>query len=77
MKYAEFLEWLQTERNMNIRSARDVVSRIKRALIMLNADEINDKSIEKLCKLPAFLECSISVKSQIKRSIALYYEYIK
>lgn len=76
MKYTEFLEWLKTEKSMNIRSARDVVSRSKRILGLTKQEEIDDESMQKLLDSIEYHDFSSCIKSQLKRSITLYREFI-
>lgn len=75
MGYQSFLIWLREEKNMSERSARDVVSRLKRAIILLESEDINEGSIERLGNTPAFSECTTCIKSQLKRSVSLYQEF--
>lgn len=70
-----FVEWLENERNMSTRSARDVSSRLKRASDIIGKQKIDSDSLEELNNDPAFAEKSIFVKSQLRRSITLYLEY--
>lgn len=76
MKYTEFLEWLKIEKSMNIRSARDVVSRSKRILGLTKQEEIDDESMQKLLDSIEYHDFSSCIKSQLKRSITLYREFI-
>ena len=75
MDYQEFLTWLETERKMSTRSARDVVSRLRRVVGLLGSDSIDSTSISKLNDITAFDECSMFIKSQLRRSVHLYLEY--
>lgn len=76
MDYQEFLAWLETERGMSIRSSKDVVSRLKRVVNMIGTDEIKKNSAEKLQECEAFNTCSVYIKSQLRRSVNLYFEYL-
>lgn len=76
MEYTEFLEWLKTEKSMNIRSARDVVSRSKRILGLTKQEKIDDESMQKLLDSIEYHDFSSCIKSQLKRSITLYREFI-
>lgn len=72
----EFLEWLKNEKKLTLRSARDVVSRFKRANSIVQMPNIIDKNyLYILEQQDDFSQISNSVKSQIKRSINLYIEY--
>lgn len=77
MNYSEFLTWLLENKNMSIRSAKDVVSRLKRALLIIKCDELNNRSIHALNSEANFLDLSVSVKSQLRRAISLYIEFQK
>ena len=77
MNYSEFLTWLLENKNMNIRSAKDVVSRLKRALLIIQCDELNNRSIHALNSEANFLDLSVSVKSHLRRAISLYIEFQK
>ena len=48
MDYVVFKQWLQDEKNMTIRSAKDVVSRCKRINKLTDEENINDKTISVL-----------------------------
>lgn len=75
MNYHEFLTWLETERKMSTRSARDVVSRLRRVIGLLGSDSLDSTSVSKLNEVAAFNECSLFIKSQLRRSVNLYLEY--
>lgn len=75
MDYQMFLDWLVNERKMNTRSARDVVSRLKRVVNMLGSDNIDENTITILNGIEVFDNCSMFIKSQLRRSVSLYLEY--
>lgn len=77
MQYEEFLAWLQEKNGMNIRSARDVVSRTKRILIITKQKNINDESMKLLTASKEFEGLSMSIKSQLKRAVTLYLEFAR
>lgn len=77
MNYEGFLEWLKTEKNMSERSARDTVSRIKRALRIASGVTVDTTTIDKLNEAPEFLKLSMFIKSQLRRAITLYQEFAK
>lgn len=77
MNYEGFLEWLKTEKNMSERSARDTVSRIKRALRIVSGVEVDTTTIDKLNEAPEFLKLSMFIKSQLRRAVTLYQEFAK
>jgi DNA (cytosine-5)-methyltransferase 1 len=73
----ELKNWLITEKKMAQSSAKDVLSRINRVLAMtsfVSTDSTIDV-VYRLAKHPAYEELSPSVKSQIKRAVALYFEF--
>lgn len=75
MNYQDFVTWLETERNMSARSARDVASRLRRVVGFLGSDAIDGTAVSKLNGVAAFDECSMFIKSQLRRSVNLYLEY--
>lgn len=77
MGSAELLEWLINEKNMSIRSAKDVISRCGRVCRMLNIDSIDSDTLENLQSNDKFEESSMFIKSQLKRAVTLYNEFDK
>ncbi len=77
MESAELIEWLMNEKNMSIRSAKDVISRCGRVRRMLNISIIDDATLEELQTNEEFEESSMFIKSQLKRAVALYMEFEK
>ena len=76
MDTVKFLEWLSTEKSMGARSAKDVVSRLKRVVGLLGSDTLDSTSVSKLNEVAAFDDCTMFIKSQLRRSVALYLEYL-
>lgn len=72
----EFREWLMKEKQYSERASRDVQSRIKRALSLVNESEISCDTLSNVESTMEFTGLSMSVKSQIRRAIKLYQEYI-
>lgn len=71
--------WLMREKAMSSASAKDVISRINRARTLTpigHADSAVDVNY-RLAKINTFADLSTSVKSQIKRAIALYFEFVE
>jgi len=69
--------WLVQEKSMSPASAKDVISRINRVRSLTpigHADSAVDVNY-RLAKINSFADLSTSVKSQIKRAIALYFEF--
>lgn len=77
MESAELLEWLINEKNMSIRSAKDVISRCGRVCRMLNIDSIDSDTLGNLQSNDKFEESSMFIKSQLKRAVTLYNEFDK
>ncbi len=71
----EFIAWLGTERRMGMRSAKDVLSRLKRAVGLLGTDALGAASVSQLNEVAAFEQCSMFIKSQLRRAVILYLEY--
>jgi len=76
---SNFQEWLIDEKGFEIKSARDVLSRLKRvsSLFNVNFNKSIDKIIFDVSSNDKFKELSPSVKSQLKRSVLLYKEFTK
>lgn len=70
-----FSEWLVETKSLTERSSRDVVSRLKRVLVLINKSEITEDTLKMLEKNNEFQVLSMSVKSQLRRSVRLYFEY--
>lgn len=77
MEYEAFLVWLQEDKEMSLRSARDVVSRNKRALTIVKQNHISTETLQKLTESEEYIVCSTSIKSQLKRAVTLYMEYMR
>ncbi len=77
MDYLVFMQWLQDEKNMSVRSAKDVVSRCKRINRMTEEEDIDEKTVSVLIEMEAYDNMSSFIKSQLKRAATLYLEFIK
>ena len=75
MNHQSFHIWLTKEKNMQERSASDVVSRLNRATVMLGGKDINKDAVQLLNQVPNFCRCTMSIKSQLRRAVILYMEY--
>lgn len=75
MAYLEFQKWL-LENGMTERSSRDVVSRVKRVLTLTNQTKVNGYTLEKLIESNEYQKCSVFIRSQLKRSVNLYLEFL-
>lgn len=72
----ELVEWLVEEKKMSIRSAKDVLSRCGRICRMLDIDVIDDNTFNQLIVSDKYNECSMFIKSQLKRTVTLYSEFL-
>lgn len=77
MNEKDFLSWLQNENHMTIRSSRDVVSRVKRVFKLIDNNNVSLKTIDELNELDEFKKLTVTIKSQLRRSIVLYIDYCK
>lgn len=71
----QFRQWLQSVKGLGERSARDVSSRVKRVQTMLETELIAGNTLDILEQNEEFKQISMSVKSQLRRSIKLYLEF--
>lgn len=72
----ELVEWLIEEKNMSIRSAKDVLSRYGRICRILDVDTIDETTFNQLIESDKYNECSMFIKSQLKRTVTLYTEFL-
>jgi DNA (cytosine-5)-methyltransferase 1 len=72
-----FSEWLITRKEFGGKTARDVLSRINRINGFMDADASGtvEKILYTMSVVPAFKTLSLSVRSQLRRSVKLYKEY--
>jgi len=70
-----FIDWLVTEKEMSIRSAKDVLSRYGRVSRMVGSAEICAETFSFLRNCEQFEHSSMFIKSQLKRALSLYLEY--
>jgi DNA (cytosine-5)-methyltransferase 1 len=79
MDEQKFDEWLKGKFGYIEKSARDVRSRVKRAsqFVDIFANIPDEEVIFKLSQNPDFKGLSMSVKSQLKRGVKLYREYVR
>lgn len=72
-----FVDWLKVSYNYSERSAKDTLSRVRRASKICDFDSIPDDSyLFYLQQEEKYNSLSISVRSQIKRALLLYKEFI-
>ena len=71
-----FREWLINEKQYSDRASRDVQSRLKRALVLSVEEEVSAETLTKIESNMEFKGLSMSVKSQIRRAVKFYQEYL-
>lgn len=71
-----FARWLHNEKKFSHFVAKDVISRLKRASRM-HEFENNDLYLFYLTQTDEFQKCTTSVRSQLKRAVKLYQEFIQ
>ena len=76
MDSTRLLEWLTTEKELSIRSAKDVLSRCGRIYRMLEIDSIDNTTLEDLQNNEEFRASSMFIKSQLKRAATLCLEFM-
>ena len=72
----DFKKWLQENKHITHKVSMDNASRVKRALFFLDAESISSRSLGDLELNNSFKGLSVSVKSQIRRAVKLYIEYL-
>ncbi len=75
MDTTRFIEWLITEKSMNERSAKDVISRCGRVNRLLGVEELGENVIDLLKENDKFQNSSTFIRSQLKRAVSLYIEF--
>lgn len=76
MNFDEFRKWLREKNIYTDASIKDIISRLRRAnniLIFRNEDIY----IFRLEQCEDFQKASVSVKSQMRRAIRLYFQYLE
>lgn len=76
MNYNEFKEWLIQKNKYTDASIKDIISRLRRANNILNFQK-EDIYLFRLNQCEEFQKASVSVKSQIRRSVRLYFQYLE
>ena len=74
----DFAEWLVERKRLARRTAGDMASRVKRAhsIRLMDTGEETVLYLHRLSQCPEFQNLSPSVRSQLKRAVALYGEYL-
>lgn len=70
-----FINWLLEEKGISKKSAHDYASRLRRATQLLEKNELDVNALGELEKIDNFKTLSVSVKSQVRRTVRLYLEY--
>ena len=76
MNCIEFKKWLQKKNKYTEATIKDIISRVRRAnniLVFRNEDIY----LFRLEQCEEFKKVSVSVKSQIRRAIRLYFQYLE
>lgn len=68
-------QWLMCKKKMSNRSAKDIVSRQKRVVKLINTGSIDEDTMNLLTANEQFLKMSVYVRSQLKRAVTLVLEY--
>ncbi|MEG1835900.1 MAG: DNA cytosine methyltransferase [Oscillospiraceae bacterium] len=77
MLISEFYDWLILEKNMSVRSAKDVISRYKRVERIIGTHHKDIISVYLLTESAKYAELSMFIKSQLKRAATLYSEFLE
>lgn len=75
MHYEEFKKWLMQKNKYTDASIKDILSRLRRANNILTFQN-DDIYLFKLNQCEEFQKASVFVKSQIRRSVRLYFQYL-
>lgn len=76
MECTEFKKWLIQKNKYTDASIKDIVSRLRRADSILTFRN-EDIYLFRLNQCGEFQKASVSVKSQIRRSVRLYFQYLE
>lgn len=72
-----FADWLEKSKGFSFKVSHDILSRKKRILSFTGEQEVTKMTLQKAEGHKEFLALSISVKSQLRRSVRLYWEYLE
>ena len=74
----DFETWLVTTKGLSEKSSKDVASRLRRAhkLVNFKLEEKDTRILQKLAESKDFLLLSVSIRSQVRRSIKLAKEML-
>lgn len=73
----EFKVWLCKHKKYKEKSASDVCSRLKRVCMMLGQENAEACNVDILENNDEFKKLTISVRSQLRKSVRLYLEFKK
>ena len=76
MMYEEFRAWLKSSKGFSTRSSNDVISRLKRVMVLADVETVDTNTNSLIEDSDQFINCSMSVKSQLRRAIILYNEFL-
>lgn len=76
MNLSEYQIWLRDSKNYNSRSACDASSRLRRVCRILKTEDINSETLKSLENSKVFLDLSPYVKSQLKRTVKYYVDFL-
>lgn len=73
-----FRRWLESNTDLGDRSISDVISRTRRVMRMIDPiePESENELAFRLNEESEYVECSMSVKSQLKRAARLYRRFV-
>lgn len=71
----EFFDWLKSKKAYQDRSARDVLSRLKRVKNLLGSDLIDKDTIKNLEQNDSVKALSAPARAQLRRCVKLYLEF--
>lgn len=70
-----FVEWLETQKGFTHKSAQDANSRLKRIFDLTGKDSVTADTLAELAANEDFTSLSVSVKSQLRRTVRLHREF--
>lgn len=75
----DFHEWLTSSVGLTAKSARDVNSRLRRASMLADVrpDMPEDEALMLLSRSPGFQCLSVTVRSQLRRALKLFFTYTR
>jgi len=78
METDQFKVWLVKSVGLGKPSAKDVTSRLSRASKFVNTRSkiATDDLLHQLSKHPEFKACTVSVRSQLRRAVRLYRDFL-